>query len=413
MARVPGSWRGKQVPHRLGRGIVAALELPGRLLRPPDLAGLWPVTVALGGALCVGALLWRAVVEHHRVGPAGAAAAVACWVGVGLACRSPRAGLGLSYAGVAGTALLGAPITPLWLGLLVNLFFLALLRPTGEAFLLTVGAVALGLLVAHAASVVPFTWTTVSQLGWFFAAGAAGAAVRSQRRYTAQALGRAAWAERIQEQEARQRVADERLRIAAELHDAVGHGIALINIQAGVASQLLDRDPEAARTALTRICDAAGDALAEMRATLGLLRDSTGQPAGPQLPRGDVTTLVEDARAAGLPVHLTVTGKAPELPAVLRSTAYRVVQESLTNAVKYATGMTELRVALRYAPRALDVDVVDDGATTPAPAGPGPGGQGLRSMAERVRAVGGELRAGPEPGGGFAVHAHLPLRVSL
>jgi signal transduction histidine kinase len=389
------------------RRLIGLLELPGRSVLAPNRA----VSAALGALISIAALVRVGLDVRYEVTALTLVAAALAWTGVAVAYRWPLAGLALTFAAVTAFVQLGLPATPLWLGLLVALFWVGLLRPTGEAFAITLGTVALAVIVAAVSETVPFTWEPLSQLGWLFAAGALGSAGRFQRAYAAEATARAVWAERTQEQEARQRVADERLRIARELHDVVGHRIALINIQAGVATQKVESDPTAARAALDHIADAAGGALSEIRGTLGLLRDgpSGDRPDAPATPAGDVNTLVADARAAGLPVELAIEGEPRDLTDVLRSTVYRVVQECLTNVVKHGRDVTTVRVNVRYGQRRLDVSVVNDGA--PVQESTGDGRRGLQGMGERVRAVGGDLRAGPEPRGGFAVRAELPLGV--
>jgi signal transduction histidine kinase len=390
-----------------GRPIGGLLELPGRLLRAPQRLRLGVVPFLLGGVIFAGTLVRVWLDSRYRITPAGVLTAAACWMGVTVACRWPRAGLGVTLAGLLGFAALSLPIVPLALCVLADLFLVGLLRPTLEAFLITLATATLGLLVAAGLRSVPFTWTTVSQLGWFFAAGAAGSGVRSQRRYAAEALARAEWAERTRDEEARERVADERLRIAGELHDAVGHRLAIINLAAGVASRVLERDPPAARTALDRIADAAGGALREMRGTLGLLRTGAGY-GDPHAADTDVGTLIADARAAGLPVRLTVTGEEPHLTAVLRTTVFRLVQEALTNVVKHGSAVTTVTVSIHYGRKVVGVEVVNDGAAVTESTMDTSAHQGLQNMSGRVRALGGRMHAGPEPTGGFAVRARLP-----
>jgi signal transduction histidine kinase len=250
------------------------------------------------------------------------------------------------------------------------------------------------------------------ELGWCFAAFGLGVAARIQRAYLAEALDRAARAERTRDEEARRRVAEERLRIARELHDVVGHAIATINVQAGVAAHLVEDDPAEARLAISRVRQASGTALREMRATLGLLRapDPPEEPAEPVHGVHEVRQLVDQARADGLPVTLELDIEADQpLPAVIGLTAYRIVQEALTNVAKHAHAPTTVAVRLRRDDRLITVHVIDDGDAAPGGDDAPSGGQGLQGMRERVSAVGGRLQAGPRKGGGFEVHANIPI----
>jgi signal transduction histidine kinase len=256
-----------------------------------------------------------------------------------------------------------------------------------------------------------FNDRNVVELGWCFAAFGLGVAARIQRAYLAEALDRATRAERTREEEARRRVAEERLRIARELHDVVGHAIATINVQAGVAAHVLEDDPAAARIAISRVRQASGTALREMRSTLGLLRgaDTPESPTEPMHSVQEVRQLVEHAQADGLPVSLELDIEGdPPLPAVIGLTVYRIVQEALTNVAKHADAPTTVAVRLWRDDRMITVDVVDDGDAARGRDG-SPGGQGLRGMRERVSAVGGRLEAGPRKEGGFEVHAKIPI----
>jgi signal transduction histidine kinase len=202
-------------------------------------------------------------------------------------------------------------------------------------------------------------------------------------------------------------VAGERARIARELHDVVAHSVSVMTVQAGAARLLLEEDPGRAREPLVSVEETGREALAEMRRLLGILR-ADEQPAAlaPQPGVADISALVEQLRAAGLPVDLVIGGDPRALPPGIDLAAYRVVQEALTNALKHA-GAARAEVSIRYRPAALEVSVVNDGhlATN------GGGGHGLLGMRERVTLYGGELQAGPRPGGGYAVRATLPFDV--
>jgi signal transduction histidine kinase len=220
---------------------------------------------------------------------------------------------------------------------------------------------------------------------------------------------RLAAAEREQEQRTRLAVGDERARIARELHDVVAHSVGIIVIQAEGARRVFDRDPERAREALDTIEQTARTALAEMRRSLGVLRDQGGAPLRePQPGLAELDSLLEQAREGGLEVELEVEGEPRTLPRSVDLSAYRIVQEALTNTIKHA-GRVRSRITLRYGERELEVEVADDG---PGPFGNAAGagsGHGLLGMRERVASHGGEVEAGSGPEGGFVVRASLPL----
>jgi signal transduction histidine kinase len=221
--------------------------------------------------------------------------------------------------------------------------------------------------------------------------------------------GRVAYAE----EEARLRATEERLRIARELHDVIGHNISMINVQAGAALHRLKRGvPAQAEDALGAIKSSSREALRELRATLGVLRqvdeDAPTAPA-PGLARAD--ELVASAKRAGLPVRIERAGSERSLPAPVDLAAYRIVQESLTNAAKHSeAGRVTIRLA--YGDGELTLTVEDDGQGTAARPTSGGGGRGITGMTERARALGGELTAGPRPEGGFAVRARLPYGIA-
>ncbi len=238
---------------------------------------------------------------------------------------------------------------------------------------------------------------------------AIGIAVRSQRAVVAAAEERATIAEQTREEEAQRRVTEERLRIARELHDVVAHHIAVINVQAGVAQHLMADRPEQAAESLTHVRESSQVVLSEMGTILGLLRtteDSATRQPTPVL--DEVDDLVESMRRAGLEVSWSVTGTPAPLPPGTELAAYRLVQESLTNARKHGAGHADL--AVRYTQDSVVIDVVNAMAAPSEP--PGDAGHGLVGMRERVAALGGVLQAGPAGGDRFAVHAELPTRSS-
>jgi len=241
--------------------------------------------------------------------------------------------------------------------------------------------------------------------GMVAAVAFAGIAVRSRLAYAASVRDRA-------EQDARRRVDEERLRIARELHDVVAHTMATINVQAAVAAHVLPTKPEAAAEALLAIKAASKEGLRELRAILNVLRQADdADPVQPAPGLGQLGTLVEGARQAGLPITLTVTGAPFPLPAAVDLAAYRIVQESLTNVIRHA-GPASATVSLSYRPDEIGIDVTDTGHG-PKAAGGGPAGHGHAGMRERAAAVGGTLQTGPRAGGGYQVTARLPADGAL
>jgi signal transduction histidine kinase len=235
----------------------------------------------------------------------------------------------------------------------------------------------------------------------------AGMALGRTLQQAAAAHDRARRAEEEREEEALRAVAEERQRIARELHDVVAHSVSVMTVQAGGVRRLLREDQRRERDALATIEATGRQALADMRRMLGVLRDANEQPAllTPQPGMGALGGLIQQAREAGLPVEYRVTGEPAPLPPGVDLSAYRIVQEALTNALKHA-GPARARVTVRYQADGVEVEVADDGAGSTNGAG---SGHGLVGMHERVAVYGGELESGPQPGGGFTVRARLPL----
>jgi signal transduction histidine kinase len=234
-----------------------------------------------------------------------------------------------------------------------------------------------------------------------------GEAVRNRRAWAEEVRLRLRRAEEDRERDAARRVEEERLRIARELHDVLAHTVAGLNVQAGVAGDVIDDDPEQAKSALRMIREQSRAAMAELKATVGLLRaGATDAPRSPAPGLAELEALVQTAAGAGVEIEVSVAGGARPLPAAIDLTAYRILQESLTNVVRHAHASTA-RVLVRYDPDALVVQVDDDGRGAAQTAN-GAGRYGLIGMRERAAAVGGTLETGQRPGGGFRVHAELP-----
>jgi signal transduction histidine kinase len=275
--------------------------------------------------------------------------------------------------------------------------------------------------------------STISEVAWVTEAGGtfallaaaafAGGIQRSRRAYTAAVEERALEAERTREEEGLRRAEEERLRIAREVHDVVAHSLSVVIVQANAGLQMLEERPEQAREALQAIADSSRDALNELRATLRVLRD--GEAAPPRQPARDLTRLEElvaPALEAGLSVEVDAGAGLERVPAIVSASAYRVVQEAVTNVLRHA-GATRLRVHVGLVGDTLAIDVVDDGVGDGRvrAAGPGraaeaadgaasPEGSGLRGMRERVAALGGRFSAEARPEGGFEVTASIPIK---
>jgi signal transduction histidine kinase len=218
-------------------------------------------------------------------------------------------------------------------------------------------------------------------------------------------------AERRAEERARAQVAEERLRIARELHDVVAHSMSLIAVQAGVANYVLAARPEEATRVLSSIEQASRDALRETRRLLGLLRDDGGRRLAPEFGPapglGDLGGLIARTKDAGVRVDLEVRGRRRSLPAGIDLAAYRIIQEALTNVVKHSAARTG-RVLVAYEDDGVHIKVTDDGRGR-AEGVPEPAGHGIVGMRERAGLYGGEFRAGPLAGRGFQVAVRLPL----
>jgi signal transduction histidine kinase len=247
-----------------------------------------------------------------------------------------------------------------------------------------------------------FVWTFVT----FTIAWIVGFAVGGKFREVDEAKERAARAEREREEQARLAVSEERARIARELHDVVGHSVSVMTVQASAVRRLLEPDQDKEREALLVVEQTGREALAEMRRMVGVLRRPEEAPAlAPQPTLEQLERLIEKAREAGLPVELRVEGEPVQLSAGADLTAYRLVQEGLTNALKHARA-AHAEVLVRYSDGHVELTVSDDG---PGGGDGDKGGHGLVGMRERVSVYGGELEAGPRPEGGYRLRARLPV----
>jgi signal transduction histidine kinase len=408
-------------PAAAGSAVVTGGNAADEALRPPLTKRLRP-----GHWLAIDAAISVLFAAGFLVGTTRPAYGVPLWAAYLLALAStlpaaarrlwPLPVLGVVLAASVAAMALGTGKDPSVVVAFV-LYLVALRYPrrtAAAALAVALALTAAGVAAGGAALIHASDGGTVSRLatsaavitaGWVI-----GMAVRQQRAYTA---GLAEQAERrVQAQlaEARRAVTEERLRIARELHDVVAHSLSLIAVQAGVANYVAGVRPEEATRALGSIESTSRGALGEMRRLLNVLRD--GDPAGPDLAPAhrlaDLGQLITSTADAGVTVQLEVRGSQRDLPPGADLAAYRIVQEALTNVIKHAH-TTACRVVVTYEQDAVSVEITDDGrgaATGAAPARPG---HGIAGMAERAGLYGGELRAGPLPGGGFQVAARLPL----
>lgn len=278
---------------------------------------------------------------------------------------------------------------------------------------LITGTVVVGVTMTVNASVAPHQVAEVLRIaGWIVAVLLLGVYVRIHRQYVTSVLERAERAERTREEEARRRVAEERLRVARDLHDLLAHSITLVGVQTSVAAHVLTADPErldraAVAKALDDIAGTCRSARGELRATLEVLRESgtAEEPRGPLPGLDGLADLADAARTSGAEVDLAV--REAEAPPAVGAAAYRIVQEALTNAVRHGGPGLTIRVGIRTEGAELRVTVADDGRAAEDPLHTP--GFGLVGMRERARSVGGTLEAGPRSEGGFMVSAVLPL----
>ncbi|MFF2638627.1 sensor histidine kinase [Streptomyces niveus] len=361
-------------------------------------------------------------VDDSLTAPPAAAyviAVVSCAV-LPLRHRAPLAALAATTASGVLVAPLGLLLSPLIVApALITAYSYALTARTERRSAGAVLGTSVVLLVASTPLFGGVSWQDASRMGSVAAfplmAGVLGHSVRNRRAYLAAVEERARRAEESRDGEARRRVAEERVRIARELHDLVAHQITLANAQATVAAHLFDIRPEQTRKSLSELVETTGHALDELRSTVGLLRQS-GDTAGPAEPTPGLSrlpALLASFRGAGLEVTVEQEGTARPLAPGVDLTAYRIVQEALTNVTKHAATGTA-RVHLAWNRDRVTITVADDGegATGLPGAVAVPGrsaGYGLIGMRERATAAGGQLSAGRRPEGGFLVSAELPL----
>jgi signal transduction histidine kinase len=268
------------------------------------------------------------------------------------------------------------------------------------------GAILIGLTIMAAVGIPGSSgWSVASYFAAFAAAYLFGSTMRNRRLYGEQLEARAGALERERDEETRRALAEQRLRIAQELHDVVAHSMGVIAVQAGVGAHVIDSEPREAKQALEAISQTSRSTLVEIRRMLGVLREDHGASYVPAPGLADLHRLVQDVASAGLHADVRVEGTATQLPPGVDFTAYRIVQEALTNVLKHAGRATAI-VIIGYEGTALRLEILDDGSGVNGLASPG--GHGLVGMRERVGVYGGSFEAGPRTGGGFRVAARLP-----
>jgi len=374
-----------------------------------------PLPVSIGLALVITAaglveLLTRSAVSvgYRDDGPLLITLTVAGALSLALLWSSPLAILCVSLVFLCAQAIMGYEFTQAALWAIVVASFATVAfdrwrRAVAAGFLVTAGMIVVLL------TTVDLSWqSAVSTWGTLSVVWVVGVVIRVYRGSVERAEHRAALFAADREARAREAVAEERARLARELHDSVGHALNVVVLHAGAAQRIVDTKPELAREALDSIETASRQALGDIERMLGILRPPDEEACCDVTPgMAQLETLCGQMREAGLPVVLTVEGEARPLPSSLDLTAYRIVQEALTNTLKHA-GKTRATVTVLYEQDALALEVVDDGRGVSA--GAAGGGRGLVGMGERVATFRGELEAGPRAEGGFAVLARLPLQ---
>ncbi|GAA4906910.1 sensor histidine kinase [Streptomyces coeruleoprunus] len=382
---------------------------------PTGVDTFWAVALLAFGSL------WVADVSSDRL--LGASVVLLLGLVVALRRRAPRHMLLLAVGVGIAQLLLDVPINPADFAMLVIIYTVAAHDgPRWASRLALAAGVAAAPLAqlrwpAREVSSAGQIFFTIVMTVPFVLAWVLGDSMRTRRAYLAQLEERASRLEREREAQAKVAVAAERARIARELHDVVAHNVSVMVVQADGAAYVLDNSPEMARQALETISSTGRQALAEMRRLLGILRTGEPEEAGEYVPQPDVEQiedLVEQVRTAGLPVDFTVEGTPRPLPSGVELTAYRIVQEALTNTRKHGGPDVGARVRLTYFDDGLGLLVEDDGRGAAQEVyedgGADGRGHGLIGMRERVGMVGGTLDAGPRPGGGFRISALLPLK---
>ncbi|MEV5988419.1 sensor histidine kinase [Streptomyces sp. NPDC052051] len=377
--------------------------------------------VVLFGLSCVGVTNVNGASDHHGTRVGGLAISAVLSVVVALRRRMPEKMLLVAVATGVAQVVLDEQSMIADFAMLVIIYTVAATGSRWASRVGLIGGLAAGTISQvrwpQDASVAGNVAIALFQTVPFALAWVLGDSLRTRRAYLAQLEERASRLEKEREAQAKVAVAAERARIARELHDVVAHNVSVMVVQADGAAYVLDAAPDQAKKALETISGTGRQALAEMRRLLGVLRTGEHKEAGEYVPQPDVEQiddLVEQCRSAGLPVDFRVEGTPRPLPSGVELTAYRIVQEALTNTRKHGGPNTGASVRLVYFDDGLGLLVEDDGKGAPhelyEEGGADGQGHGLIGMRERVGMVGGTLDAGPRPGGGFRISALLPLK---
>jgi signal transduction histidine kinase len=375
--------------------------------RPGARSTLWvdvALSVGLAVFITIGSYFASQGQPERRPFDAGAVAILLISAGALTARRRhPVATLAVVFVATFVYLGLGYAQGPVWIPLIVAYFSAVI---SGKGIVAAVFAVAGFLLFPWLDRLLrerpaPSLGGLVALAAWLLVLLGAAEFIRIRRERAAEAL-------RVHEEETRARATEERLRIARELHDALGHHLSLISVQAGVALHVNEELPEPVRGSLAAIKQSSGEALTELRSVLEILRqEGERAPRSPTSSLDRIDDLVTQAAAAGIEVRTETDGDVHPLPFGVDVAAFRIVQEALTNVARHA-GQATATVRLGYADEDLTVEIDDDGDGASPAATPG-SGKGVVGMRERAAALGGELEAGPKPGGGFRVRATLPL----
>jgi signal transduction histidine kinase len=394
-----------------------AERLADRLPEPGESAR--DVVLACGLAVLVLAAAQTATIpaDGHGLSPTGAILLLAETLPLAVRHRYPVQVLAITGIATIVYGAMGEPATGAEFGVLIAMYTVASVADWRTSIiclavtLMGIQATFVVILLRSPTTLPVYIISYGKTAGLFVAAWLVGESIRSRRERAAELEHRAEELERARDDEARQAVIDERQRIARELHDVVAHNVSVMVVQAGGARRVLETKPELAMEALAAIESTGREALGEMRRMLDVLRtDDTVDGLAPQPSLSRLDGLVDHVREAGVVVELMVQGEARSLPVAIDLTAFRIVQEALTNVVKHA-GRARATVRIAYEPGSVAIEVADDGrgaARSTFPSDPGRR-HGIIGMRERVALFGGELSIGPRMEGGFVVRARLPI----
>lgn len=349
--------------------------------------------------------------RHFVPTPWAFALVALCFLPLALRRRFPLGVLAVVTVASAIYSWLPHPPALTIIAVLVALYTVGTRYPRGRLAFATVGAMVVTLPASLPGFGTTFWVAEVVRIAALLVAAALlGDATRNQRAYVAEVERRALEAERTREEEARRRVDEERLRIARELHDITAHSLSIVAVQSGMARHVIHDDPEQATKALEAISETSRSALKELRSVIGVLRGVDQEGDVPLAPAPSLSRLAEltgPLEEAGLKVETAVEGDVSSLPSLVDASAYRIVQEALTNVMRHA-GASKANIKVVVGPDDVRVVVTDDGRGAPEP--PAVEGHGIAGMRERALALGGTFEAGPAAPTGFEVRASLPLK---